>query len=90
MCACRFCLGRGAREQFKFSWSTLMFMIVYKMNNTFQTGSYFFLQTVYNYEKVVNCSVGAIQQMGVELNTSLPGTDLYKWVCIENNPFKEC
>ena len=55
-----------------------MFMIVYKMNNTFQTGSYFFLQTVFNYEKVVNCSVGAIQQMGVELNTSLPGTDLYK------------
>ena len=34
--------------------------------------------------------MGAIQQMGVELNTSLPGTDLYKGVCIENNPFKEC
>ncbi|XP_022787900.1 uncharacterized protein LOC111327867 [Stylophora pistillata] len=30
-------------------------------------------ETVYNYEKVVNCSVGAIEKMGVELNTSLPG-----------------
>ena len=35
------------------------------------------LQTVYNYQKVVNCSVGAIQKTGVELNSSLPGTDLY-------------
>lgn len=41
------------------------------------------LQTVYNYEKVVNCSAKAIQKMGVELNTSLPGTDLSKRICRE-------
>ncbi|RMX58317.1 hypothetical protein pdam_00000145 [Pocillopora damicornis] len=49
-----------------------------------RTGSDF--ETVYNYEKVVNCSVGAIQQMGVELNTSLPGAfgrEMSRWVTKE-------
>lgn len=43
-------------------------------------------ETVYNYEKVVNCSAGAIQKTGVELNTSLPGAfgkEMSRWVTKE-------
>ncbi|RMX58315.1 hypothetical protein pdam_00000143 [Pocillopora damicornis] len=43
-------------------------------------------ETVYNYQKVVNCSVGAIQKTGVELNSSLPGAfgkEMSRWVTKE-------